>query len=182
MKSTRKLLACFLVVLLAVQALTGCQSKSSPETETEISAMICPFSELTFDNTFEDLIALEGEDYETYASVYNGMTYTYKKAFQDLTGTIKYMYDDKEELMCIAWTYSAKSSEELQNLYDSIHNNVVEQYGESGYDAATSTNYGDVWYLDEGHIILSVMDTEEQKALQYSYQSPKASEEAATEE
>lgn len=187
--SMKKGVVCVLSAILLSASLSACQSTSSPTPSTEENALDssvsevdssnleCPFTSLNFDSSYEDMTALEGEAYETYDSVYNGTTYTYEKSYLDENGTIKYMFDDKNQLMCIAWTYNGESNDDLQALYDTIHKDVVSKYGESGYDASVPTNYGDVWYLEGGHIILSAMATDAQKALQYSYQNPKASEE-----
>ncbi len=167
MKHLRSLLSVVLTLVLVSGVLTGCQSEKKPAG--------FPFTELTWENSYDDMVELEGDSDNTYDSVYDGTTYTYPKKYMDLDGTIKYMYDGDNKLMCVAWTYSAESDEDLQETYDTIHEEVEKAYGESGYDPKTPSSYGDVWYLEEGNIILSAMTTDTQKALQYSYLNPKVS-------
>ena len=52
---------------------------------------------------------------------------------------------------------------------------MEDTYGESGYDSENPTNYGDVWYLENGNILLMVVTTDTQQALQYSYLNPEVS-------
>ena len=85
------------------------------------------------------------------------------------------MYDDNDKLMTVAWTYGTDEEKALKDVYDKIHQDVEDTYGESGYDSENQTNYGDVWYLENGNILLMVVTTETQKALQYSYLNPEVS-------
>lgn len=173
MKCPRLLFFTMLIFLLALSNFAGCSNPGIGETSQEI---VCPFTTLTWENTYDDMIALEENDYKSYDSVYNGTTYSYPKRYLDRDGIIKYMYNGDGDLMCTAWVYSGKIDENLEELYSTIHTELTATYGKSGYDTENSTNYGDVWYLDDGHIILSVMTTSQQNALQYSYLSPEASE------
>lgn len=145
---------------------TAC-SRKEQNTEPD-----CPFTDIGWDNTIDDVISAEGNDFSTYDSVYGGICYTYPKDFNDLKGTIKYMFNDKEQLMCVAWTYSSKDADELLLLYESIIASVNEAHGESGYSADHPGNYGNVWYLESGDIVLSTMITSDTKALQYAYLHP----------
>lgn len=154
-----------------------------PDTASKEEGLVVnPLTEITWENDLEDVIKLEGEEYKSYASVYNGTTYTFPKEYLNLEGTIKYMFDQDGVLMCVAWAYGSDSIDILADLYDEIHSDVKDLYGESGYNPNSSTNFGDVWRLDGGHIILSVMDTNTQKALQYSYQNPLASNDTQSKE
>ena len=92
-----------------------------------------------------------------------------------MPGTVKYMFDQDEKLASIAWAYGSDDADELYKLYDTIHADVVAAHGESGYNTQKETNYGDVWYLEDGNIIISTMVTDSQKALQFAYLSPEQS-------
>ena len=65
----------------------------------------CPFTEITWENTLDEVLALEGEPLDSYPSTYSGTTYTFSKDFHDMSGTIKYMFDDNDRLMSMAWLY-----------------------------------------------------------------------------
>lgn len=169
-KSTHPLykMLCCLVAIAGITLFTGCTGSKKHDA-------VCPFSDLTWDASPEDVIASEGDDYQTYDSIYNGSTYTFPKRYLEQDGTIKYMFDDKDALMCFAWTVQSDDEASLRSLYDKIHAQLVKSYGESGYNTDKSTNYGDVWHLEQGDIVLSVMKTSSQKALQYSYTHPDVS-------
>ena len=164
----QRLLSLCLAAVFSISLLTGCSAPSSTEPD-------CPFSGLKWSSSVEDMEAAEGTEHETYDSVYGGTTYTYTKEFGGVSGTVKYMFDEDEQLAAIAWAYGTEDTDELDSLYDTIHSDLVETYGESGYNTSKETNYGDVWYRDEGNIIISTMVTDSQKALQYAYLSPEQS-------
>lgn len=160
------LTAIVICLTLMTFVITACSSAK------ETPALQCPFSELNWNSTVSEMESHEGESTDTYKSVYGGICYTYPKTFNEKSGTIKYMFDDKDKLMCIAWAYDSKDEKELQALYHDINKTVNDTYGESNYNTDKETNYGNVWYLEDGHIVLSTMITDSNKALQYAYISP----------
>ncbi len=129
----------------------------------------CPFTSASWSDTPEKVIELEGTEYKSYDSVYNGLTYTFPKKYVDVDGTIKYMFDDKDEIKSIAWAYSTDNIEDLDKVYDTIKTDLVSKYGESDYTPDVNSNHGDVWYLEGTSVILSALTTDSQKVLQYSY-------------
>lgn len=145
---------------------------------SESTVQSVPFSTIIWTNTLDDIIALEGKNYSTYDSVYGGLCYTYPKEYLGRNGTIKYMTDENYALACIAWTYTSDDTEDLYALYDEINKYTINRFGESGYNPQNSTNYGNVWYREEGNIIISTMLTSTNKALQYAYLNPVVSSEA----
>ena len=151
--------------ILFALILCGCQNSESP------ALPVSPFSDSTWEYTVKDVTSYEGSSLETYDSIYGGICYTYPKTYQERQGTIKYMFDDEERLMCIAWTCSADEEQELYDLYDLIEQSVNSQAGETG----RSSNTGCVWYREDGNIILSLMITSDLKALQYAYLHPDVS-------
>lgn len=162
----KSLLLLFLSILTLL--LGGCQS-------AETSKAIAPFSDATWEYTRDDILSYEGENYTTYDSVYGGICYTYPKTYENYQGTIKYMLDEEDRLMCIAWAYSSEDEEELYSLYEFISQSVYEQNGDTAYETDKPTNYGNVWRREEGNIILSTMITSDLKALQYAYLHPDVS-------
>lgn len=128
-----------------------------------------PFTDAPSHITYDIMIEFEGNDYVSYASVYNGTTYTYPKNYHNLNGTIKYMFDNNDEIKCVAWSYSSDNLEELENEYLAIDTELKVKYGKSNYNPNGSSNHGNVWYLDGYNIILSAMTTDTQQVLQYSY-------------
>lgn len=165
----KKLLRLCTILSLSAAIICGCGSKASAALPD------CPFSELKWASSVKDMEKTEGTEYDTYDSVYGGTTYTYEKNYLDKTGTVKYMFDEKEQLAGIAWAYSSEDEDELLSVYETIHASLVSTYGESGYNTNKETNYGDVWYREDGNIIISTMLTNEQKALQFAFVSPEQS-------
>ena len=98
-KFSKRFILLFPVLFALV--LCACRKEENP------AAPVSPFSDSTWEYTAEDVLAYEGSSPETYDSVYGGICYTYPKTYQEHQGTIKYMFDDKERLMCIAWACSA---------------------------------------------------------------------------
>ncbi len=155
-----------------------CSCASGNPEDAERSAPATPFCNAGWDDTVDSVMAEEGEDYQTYPSVYGGTTYTYPKEYLEKSGTVKYMFDAEDRLMSIAWAYGSDNTAELHLLYDTINENVNETYGASTYNADNSNsvgNFGNVWHREDGDIILSTMITSETKALQYSYLHPSVS-------
>lgn len=167
----------FLSILIVL--LCACGSPEDASVSPEHSeAAAAPFTVLSWNASTEEMIAVEGGDYETYPSVYNGTTYTYPKQYLGKDGTVKYMFDQNGALMSAAWAFSSENIGILQDLYNEIEASVNTSFGESGYNADGSNsvgNYGNVWYLEQGDIVLSTMITSEVKALQYAYLHPSVS-------
>lgn len=162
-----------LITLILTCLLCACSSGDSSGAASGKSEPVSPISEAAWASTVNDMMAVEGDSYSTYDSVYGGTTYSYPKEYLGREGTIKYMFDEKEELMCIAWAYGSDDENELYTLYDEINQSVNDVHGESGYNADShASNYGNVWYLKSGDIILSTMITSDNKALQYAYLNP----------
>lgn len=141
----------------------------------EPPAAVAPFSDAAWEFTSEDILQAEGSDFTTYDSIYGGICYTYFKAYEGHEGTIKYMLDGEDRLMCIAWTYSAETEDELYTLYDQIQQTVSESNGDAAQKTDAATNYGAVWYREEGNIVISTMVTSSMKALQFAYLHPEVS-------
>ncbi len=156
--------------LLMCLLLSGCQDGPS----TEDRKAPAPFSELTWESSFDDMVSLEGEAEEGRPSVYGGLAYDYPKSYEGREGTVTYMYNEEEQLVSIAWSYSAPSPEELDAAYQKLYDQIAEQNGESE-KAAGYNNYGDIWRRKEGNIILSAVATDEMSLLLYSHLSPQVS-------
>lgn len=163
MKIKKNFVSALAITGTLLLSLAGCGKKPPVD---------CPYSDLGWETTEEQLFEAEGDCTSSYDSTYGGTTYTYASTYKDRDGVIKYMYNEEGVLMNIAFAYSASTDEELKEFYDELHEELEDMYGESGYDTDASTNYGDVWELEEGHIILSVMITDSNKALQIAYVNP----------
>lgn len=164
MKHLHKIL---FVSLLLTFVLTGCKKQPA--------GLACPFTNMTWKSSVDDVIASEGKDYTTKDSMYKGKTYSFHKKYLDLNGTVMYMFDDNNKLMNVTWVYAPDKKDNLKNTYDKIHKELKSAHGKSGYNVTNGTTLGDVWYLDEGDIILSAVTTDSVKLLQYSYLNPKVS-------
>lgn len=178
------------ILLFSTLFLSGCTSApanstitDSAQTSTELpsnsTALEAPFTDVTWETTDEELKAKLGTDYEAYDSVYGGITYSYKAEYDDFSGVVKYMYDDKKELKCVALALSFEDAKSQSAAYEKLHSELVEEYGESGFNSKNYTSQGDVWYRENGDILISAMTTNTQKAVQYSYLHPSVSHESA---
>ena len=168
MKIRKKLITSLLLVTF-VSSILGCGSSNKEVT--------CPFTEITWENTLEDVQALEGELQDSYYSSFKGTTYVYKKEYLGLNGTIKYMFDDNENLRSVAWLYLPESKDDLENVYADLVKQTNSLYGKSGFDSDMSTAKGEVWYLEGGNILIGVMSTGVNEAIQYQFFHPEVSSE-----
>lgn len=169
---TRKNIHLFslMIGMLLLCALTACGG----EKETG-PALDCPFTDLGWNSTIDDMLSAEGNGYSTYDSLYGGLCYTYPKEYEGYAGTVKYMFNEENALMSVAWAYGAENADEIQALYETLSESATAKYGENGYDAGGVGNYGGVWYREDGDIILTTMITSENNALQYAYLHPSVS-------
>lgn len=167
MKHSHKIIASVLFLTVALLSLVGC---SSAQAKTE-----CPFTEITWNSTLEDVQALEGELQDSYYSSFKGTTYVYEKEYLGLPGTIKYMFNDEEKLMSMAWLYLPESDEDLENVYADLVKQTTNLYGKSGFDSDMTTAKGEVWYLEDGNILIGVMSTGVNEAIQYQFFHPEVS-------
>ena len=108
MKHLHEFITSLLFLTSIILFLTGCSSVQTKNT--------CPFTEITWNSTPEDIRALEGELQDSYYSSFKGTTYVYNKEYLGLKGTIKYMFDDANRLrsteprkgkryVCFGWRY-----------------------------------------------------------------------------
>jgi len=169
MKQSTKLFIAYLLLTSFIFSLCGCSS--APKDST------CPFTQITWESTLEDIQASEGELQDSYYSSFKGTTYVYEKEYLGLSGTIKYMFDDNNNLRSMAWLYLPESDEELEEVYATLCKQTNQIYGESGFDSDMSTAKGEVWYLESGNILIGVMSTGVNEAIQYQFFHPEVSSE-----
>lgn len=93
MKRLQKSIVLFFVIMANLFVLCSCGQTQKVE---------CPFTEITWENSLDDVLALEGDPVESYDSIYSGTTYSFNKEFNGMQGTIKYMFDDNDKLMSMA--------------------------------------------------------------------------------
>lgn len=165
MKRTRRITSLLLAMLFCFLCMSGCKKESTLVT--------CPFTEITWDNTLEEIKASSGELIETKDSLYDGKSYLFSKEYKGQDGTVYYIFDDTEKLVSMAWGCTPDSSEQLGELYDELHSEITKEYGKSDYNPQGSNS---VWYTDGGNIILFTIDTESYKALQLNYVHPDVAE------
>ncbi|MBQ3792927.1 MAG: hypothetical protein IIU45_05500 [Lachnospiraceae bacterium] len=152
-----------ITILVLSMSLAGCGKKAPQE-----SASTCPYTSLTWDATVEDMIALEGEDYETYDSIYKGMTYTYPKEYLGHTGMIKYMYDADGRLCNMSWSYTGETADDLKAVYDGVCQDATTLYGEGETDDGVG-NLCKMWVETEETIMANAVITDDTKVMQIAY-------------
>ena len=163
----KKMASLFLLTFLL--ALTGCSQRKEVVT--------CPFTDITWESTLEDVQASSGELLESYPSSYKGTTYVYQKEYDGMEGTIKYMFDEENRLRSMAWLYIPTSKNNLEEVYASLVDRTTKWYGDSGFDSDLVTAKGEVWYLEGGNVLIGVMSTGINEAIQYQYFHPEVSSE-----
>lgn len=167
MKQFKRVACIILIAVLSASCLTACK-KDKP--------VKCPFTNITWENTLADIKALDSELNTTVDSAYEGVTYDVASTYNDKEGTIQYMFDANDKLVCMAWNYTADDAQDLQKVYKELLAQTEEEYGESGYHYELASSGGHVWYSDNGNIILFYISTNDVKTVQYSYKHPDVSE------
>jgi len=135
--------------------------------------MEIPFTDFKFDSTLSEVQAIEGEEINSYPSVYLGTTHIYEKDYAGVTGSIKYMTDADDNIISVAWSYVADNDEAVNEIYNKLLSELKDTYGEPE-DSDGVNNYVKIWKLEDGHVMLSSVSTSDIKALQLAYLSPAA--------
>ena len=60
-------------------------------------------------------------------------------------------------------------------MYTELVNQTIKLYGKSGFDSDMTTAKGQVWYLEGGNIMIGVMSTGVNEAVQYQFFHPEVS-------
>jgi len=175
------------LMIIVITMASGCGSKAEVKpinvniadinaagaaaTETTIDETHLPeFTDISFNVLEAQMLEKEGKTIEEYPSFYNGTVYRFAdKSYYDYNGSIKYMTDDKGNIACMAWLYESDDSEDINAAYEKIHKELVKKYGESGNASEAMGTFGDLWYFDDVHIQISVVDTSDYKGMQVSY-------------
>jgi hypothetical protein len=160
-----------LIIVFLLTLLPGCGKQTGNE-------VIAPFSEATWNYTVYDVKEMAGGDYTTTDSIYGGDCYILPGTYMDYEGSIKYMFDEDDALVCVAFAYTDSDPGSVSTLYEKISSEVTAAYGEGTHTAEHSSNSGDKWIRDEGNILLVVLSTDYSSALQYSYLHPSISRDA----
>jgi hypothetical protein len=160
-----------LTVVLLFTLLSGCGKQTGDKA-------VAPFSDATWNYTVDDVKEMAGDDYTTTDSVYGGDCYILPGTYMDYDGSVKYMFDDDDALVCIAFACTNSDPDKISELYEKINKDVTDTYGEGTHTAKHSSNSGDKWIRDEGNILLLVLSTDDASALQYSYLHPSVSRDA----
>lgn len=146
----------------AALVLAGCGSKKS--------SINCPFTELSWESTTDEMIAAEGNGYDTYDSIYKGLTYTYPKEYLGNEGMIKYMYDGNGTLCNVSWSYTGDSEESVMNVYDAVCAEMNSLHGDSKSDDGIG-NYCEIWSSNGGTVMANAVITNDTKVMQIAYMS-----------
>lgn len=143
-----------------------------------VKELTIPYTEMTWDNTLEDIQSIEGELLTSTPSAYNGTTYVFEKEYLDVKGNIKYSFDEKNALKSVGWMYSSASIDELETLYEKICSETEKSYGKCGLDTTDSAKQNNAsvkanfWYLDDGNIQVLLVYAGEHSVLQIQYVHP----------
>ena len=77
--------------------------------------------------------------------------------------------------MSMAWVYIPESADDLEYAYQTLCDETNQLYGESGFNSDMGTAKGNVWYLEDGNIVIGVMSTGVNEAVQYQFFHPDVS-------
>lgn len=128
----------------------------------------CPFSDAEWTMSPEALKSAKGEPVEIYASVYGGDTYIYPCNYLGNDGNIKYMFSEDGQLASIAWSLAGEN-EEIERVFNEIDRAETKLRGKSEFSSKNDATNGNVWYLDDGDVMVSRITANGSSALQYAY-------------
>ncbi len=158
--------ALFTALIIITPVLVGCSSATEK--------INCPFTEMSWVSSADDMIEAEGDRYDTYDSIYKGITYTYPKEYLGNAGMIKYMYDDSGKLCNVSWSYTGETDESVMNVYNAVVEEMRSLHGESRNDDGIG-NYCEMWISDGGTVMANAVITNDTKVMQIAYMSPEVS-------
>ncbi len=160
----------FAAAITASIALTGCGGQKV--------AAISPFTELSWDASVDDMVKAEGDQYETYDSIYQGTTYTYSKTYLEKDGMIKYMYDGDGKLCNVSWSYTGDTPDSVMTVYRDVCKDTEKIHGKSTSDDGVG-NYGQVWNTAGGTVMANAVITNDVRVMQIAYMSEAVSKQQA---
>ncbi|MCR5687709.1 MAG: hypothetical protein K6G58_06775 [Lachnospiraceae bacterium] len=159
-------LSAFALMLLIISGLLGCSGRAS-----DIGS---PFTGLSWDSSYEDMTAAEGDGYESYDSIYHGLTYTYPKEYLGYSGIIKYMFDAEGKLCNVSWSYAGDTPEEVLTVYRSVCDDTEKVRGPGTADDGIG-NFCTTWPEETGTIMANAVITNDTRVMQIAYMSAEVS-------
>lgn len=181
------------VLIIGLVAVTGCGnnqqtvseqaeqavSEQTEQTEQavveEVSEKVAvshlpEFTDTTFDTSEADMLKKEGEPSETYPSLYGGTVYVFSgHEFKGVTGSVKYMTDDKGNIASMSWLYESDDVDSVAEVFSNTHDELNEKYDDSGNSSAGQGSIGDAWNFDDVHIMIDAVITNDYKGMQVTY-------------
>ena len=128
----------------------------------------CPFSDAEWTMSPGELSSVMGEPVEIYASVYGGDTYIYPCDYLGSQGNVKYMFSESGQLASIAWSLAGENAE-IEQVFNEINRAETKLRGKSEFSSKNDATNGNVWYLDDGDVMISRITANGSSALQYAY-------------
>ena len=157
MKEKRFALFLITSVLLFTLCLGGCARK--------ITA--CPFSDLRWDATEEELIEVQSLD--TTESLYGGNSYTGYRDYLGNSGVIKYHFNTDQELAAISWSFEGEP-EEVDAVFTQLVQATNKYLGRNtGVDTTGVNNFGRVWETEDIKAVVAVVTSSDYNAVQILY-------------
>lgn len=150
----------FLLLLIAATML----SFSACGKRDEIN---CPFSKAKWSWSVTEVTAAEGKPDEVIASIYGGDTFLYEKEYLGRNGTLKYMFSKDGKLASVAWAYVSDDAKDIENLESELTLYEENRIGNSSVSPENNTSAGNVWYLDNGDVLISTVAVNGSCGLQY---------------
>lgn len=129
-----------------------------------------PFSSLTFENTYDEMVEELGEPEETTVT-YLGDTYSYSKEYLKKDGHVRYTFDEDGKMASITWLFDSEDGEEVSALYADIHKQLENLHGKTKESSDDVTQLSDIWRLDSGNISLVAVISSDYNGLMYTYMS-----------
>ena len=150
------------LILLIVCLFSACGQK-------DITPTAVPFTEITWDNTLDQIYDLEGTVYEKSLSMAGGYNYIFAKKYLNFDGYIQYNIDDNDTLSGISWYYIGNDQNLAKEIYTTIQEHTSSILGRVEPIHSSNIHSGYKWETDDCTIFLISFAQNEEYAVQISY-------------
>jgi len=158
--NTVKIIKKVCVISMSVALLMGCGKTGD-----------IPFTDLTFETSYDEMVESLGQP-EKETSSYLGTSYCYSSDYTMDGSEVRYTFDEDGNMASLSWLYESEEGEEVTAIYNDLHKQLENNYGETGEATNDVTQLSDIWRLETGNITLIALVSSEYNAVMYTYLSP----------
>ena len=119
--SLRRMIICSIAAMVLL--ITGCGSSAS--------GVNIPYTDLGFKSSIDDVVKKYGDCDEVQMYANNIKSYEYPCDYLGKSGTLKFGFNDKDELVKISWQYKGQSQDDTMEVFQNMATQYTSLYGEA---------------------------------------------------